>query len=47
MAKNGHIAYISTDFGHKNSDRNGNIILEDPKTENVNMIDRDIGNHRS
>ena len=28
MAKDGNIAYISMDFGHKNSDRNGNIILK-------------------
>ena len=34
MAENGNIAYISTDFGHKNNDGNGNIIFE--RSENGN-----------
>ena len=47
MAENGNIAFISTDFGHENSDGNGNDILEGQKTDVVNMIVRDIGNHSS
>ena len=47
MAENGNIAYILTDFGHKNSDGNENIILEGRKTKIVNIIVTDIGNHRS
>ena len=35
MAKNGNIVHISTDFGHKKSDGNGNINLEGRKTEIV------------
>ena len=39
---------ISTDLGHKNSNGNGNIIiLEGWKTEIINKIVTDIGNHRS
>ena len=32
-------------FGHNNSDRNGNIILEIRKMDIVNMIVTEIGNH--
>ena len=39
--------YISADFGHKKSDRNGNINSEGQKTEISNIIVTDIGNHRS
>ena len=41
MAENGDIAYISTDFGHKNSERNGKIIFEGQKTDIVNIIARE------
>ena len=37
-----NIAYISTYFGHKNSDGNGNINLEGQKTEIVNITVTDI-----
>ena len=47
MAENGNVAYISTDFEHKNSDENGIIILEGRKTKIVNIIVTDIGNNRS
>ena len=38
---------IATDYGYKNSDGNGNIILEPRKTEIDNVIVKDIGNHSS
>ena len=47
MAKNGDIAYISTDFGHKNSDENRYIILEGRETEIVNIIVTGFRNYRS
>ena len=47
MAETGYIVYLSTEFGHKNSDVNGHIILEGRQTEIVNIIIMDIGNHRS
>ena len=47
MADNENVAYISTDFGHKNSARNENMILEGRKTKNVNTIATDFENHRS
>ena len=46
MAENGNIAYISTDFGYKNSGENEIIILRDRQTEIVNTIVKDIGNYR-
>ena len=46
MAENENIAYISTDFGHKNSGRNWIIILEGRKTEIFDIIVTDFGNHR-
>ena len=47
MADNGKIVYISADFGHKKRDGNGYINLEGRKTEILNIIITDIGNHRS
>ena len=47
MAKNGNTAYILLDFGQKNNDGNGNIILEGRETEIINMIVMDVENHRS
>ena len=47
LAENGNIVYISTDFGHRSSDGNGNIILEGRKIEIGNVIAMNIGNHRS
>ena len=45
MVENGS---ISTDFGHKKSDRKGNIVLGGRKTENVSIIIViDTGNDRS
>ena len=46
-AENVNVAYISTNFGYKNSDGNGHIILEGLKTEIFNIIATDIGYHRS
>ena len=47
MTENENIAYISTDYGNKNSDGNGNIVLDDRKTEIVKIIVTEIGNHGS
>ena len=47
MAENGNTAYILLDFGQKNNDGNGNIILEGRETEIINMIVMDVENHRS
>ena len=38
MAENENIAYNSTNFGHKNSDRKPNIILDGWKTDIVKVI---------
>ena len=47
MGENGNIVFISTDFGHKNSNGDGNITLDDRKTDIVNIIATDIGNCNS
>ena len=47
MPENGNIAYISTDFGHKDNNGNESIILKGRKTEIVIIIVTDIGNHWS
>ena len=47
MTKIGNIVYISTDFGHKKSDGNGNVMVEGQKTKIFNIIITDIGNYRS
>ena len=38
MSENGNVVYISTDFGHKNTDGDRNILLEGQKTEIANII---------
>lgn len=47
MAANRKIVYISADFAYKKSDRNGSSNLKGQKTEILNIIVMDIGNHRS
>ena len=47
MADNAKIVYISSDFGYKKSDGNGNINLEGPKMEIQKIIVTDIGKHRT
>ena len=41
MAEKENVAYISTNFWHKRSDGNGNVILEGRKTEIVTDIEND------
>ena len=38
LSETGNIVYISTDFGHRNSDRNGYITLDRRRTDIVNII---------
>ena len=38
MAENGNIGYVSTDFGHKKSDGNGNMNLKGGKMKMFNII---------